>query len=214
MRAFAQLVLIAPDDGRVVGEYGKALLQQGRPDDAIVFLKHATTLKQDDSTFYSALGVAYDQKDDRKNAAASYERALALHPGDANVLNNYAVSRMLAGDLDGAQRLLTQAQASGTSNPKVASNLQMLAQMRAKKATSSKPAVAATPAANVNGAPGTAPPRTVVMQPVPSDPRTTPADHAKPAHKITASATKSAKATKTVAKSSPPPTLRTADQDE
>jgi Flp pilus assembly protein TadD len=213
VRAFAQLVLIAPDDGRVVGEYGKSLLQQGRPDDAIAFLKRATQLKQDDSTFYSALGVAYDQKDDRKDAAASYDRALALHPGDANVLNNYAVSRMLAGDLDGAQKLLMQAQASGSNNPKVASNLQLLAQMRASKAAGPKAAVA------VNGVPaggtaGTSAPRTLVMQPAPGDAHAATPGHTKPTHKITASTAKSSKTTKTVAKTSAPPTLRTADQDE
>src|SRR3954452_12199573 len=33
IRALAQLVLVAPDDPRIVGEYGKALVQQGRSDD-------------------------------------------------------------------------------------------------------------------------------------------------------------------------------------
>src|SRR5580765_1461028 len=35
LRALAQLVLVAPDDARVVSEYGKVLVQLGRSDDAI-----------------------------------------------------------------------------------------------------------------------------------------------------------------------------------
>ena len=132
--ALAQLVLVAPDDARVVGEYGKVLVQQGRSDDAVAFLKRAVQIKPGDWTLYSALGVAYDQMDDRKNAKVAYDRALLLHPGDPTVLNNYAVSRMLAKDYDSAQRLLTQAQAAGGSLPKIASNLQLLAQLRAANA--------------------------------------------------------------------------------
>ena len=129
--ALAQLVLVAPDDARVVGEYGKVLVQQGRSDDAVAFLKRAVQIKPGDWTLYSALGVAYDQMDDRKNAKVAYDRALLLHPGDPTVLNNYAVSRMLAKDYDGAQRLLMQAEAAGGTLPKIASNLQLLAQLRA-----------------------------------------------------------------------------------
>lgn len=139
-RVLAQLVLVAPDNPRVVGEYGKVLVQQGRSDDAAAFLKRATELQPNEWTFYSALGVAYDQMDDRKDAKAAYEHALALHPGDATILNNYAVSRMLGGDYDAAQKLLLEAQAHGANSPKVASNLEWLAQRRARK-----PAAGAAP---------------------------------------------------------------------
>jgi len=69
------------------------------------------------------------------------------------------VSRMLAGDLDSAQRMLTQAKAAGAVNPKVASNLDELMKMRAAKATAvaasaqvSKPvAVTAAPKHEVAG---------------------------------------------------------------
>jgi len=132
-RLLAQLILFAPTDGRVVGEYGKVLAQEGQSKDAVQFLQHAISLQGDDWTFYSALGVAYDQLDDRADARAAYEHALAMKPGESTVLNNLAVSRMLAGDLDGAQQYLQQAQASGGSNPKVASNLQTLARMRAAR---------------------------------------------------------------------------------
>jgi Flp pilus assembly protein TadD len=143
-RALAQLVLVAPDDPRVLGEYGKALVQQNRADDAVAFLKRAVEINANDWALYSALGVAYDQMDDRKNAKAAYDRALLLHPNDPAVLNNYAVSRMLAKDYDSAQRLLIQARAAGGDLPKIAGNLQLLVQIRASKAQASAGAKATT----------------------------------------------------------------------
>lgn len=125
-RSFAQLLLIAPDDARVVGGYGKVLEQQGHSQEALAFLKRAADLNPRDWSLESALGIAYDQLDDHANARMAYERALALKPGDASVLNNYAVSRMLAGDYANAKRLLAEAEARGVSNPKVALNLEKL----------------------------------------------------------------------------------------
>jgi Flp pilus assembly protein TadD len=227
-KTLGQLVLVAPDDPRVVGEYGKVLVQQGgRSEDAIAFLRRAVALKSNDATLYSALGVAYDQADDPKSAKSAYDKALALHPGDAVVLNNYAVSRMLAGDYDGAQKLLAQAQAAGGSNPKVASNLQLLAQMRASKATAPKSTQAPTskavqtttaaaqtktaaPAAPKNLLSGnTAQPTTVVMQQVPDDSHAGPMHKAAtPVHKVAAA---KAKPAKTALAKSDAPALRTAD---
>jgi Flp pilus assembly protein TadD len=59
VRALSQLMLVAPDDPGVVGEYGKALAQQGDARDAIAFLKRAAQLSPNDWTLYSAMGVAY-----------------------------------------------------------------------------------------------------------------------------------------------------------
>jgi Flp pilus assembly protein TadD len=125
-RSFAQLLLIAPDDARVVGGYGKVLEQQGRSKDAQAFLQRAVQINPHDWALQSALGVADDQLDDHKGARAAYQRALTLKPGEASVLNNYAVSLMLAGDYAGAKRMLAEAEARGVSNPKVALNLNKL----------------------------------------------------------------------------------------
>jgi Flp pilus assembly protein TadD len=132
-RTLAQLVLFAPNDGRVVGEYGKLLTQQGNSKDAVEFLTQAIALKADDWTFYSALGVAYDQAGNRANAKLAYEKALSLKPDEPTVLNNLAVSRMLAKDYAGAQHYLDQAKAGDDANPKIAANLAMLTQLRGDK---------------------------------------------------------------------------------
>lgn len=202
-KSLAQLMLIAPDDPRVVGEYGKALAQRGQSQDALSFLKRAIQLNPSDWTLYSALGVTYDQIDDRTNAKLAYEHALSLKPGDATVLNNYAVSRMLAGDLDGAQNLLAQAASQGTSYAKIANNTQMVADLRTQagqpvsnlnvaKTDVKKPVAAATKApAPVamqtlpppSNAIAQTEPKTVMMQQVPVDPLAGPVKTARAATK-------------------------------
>ena len=131
-RSLAQLLLIEPDDARVVGEYGKVLEQQGHSREALPYLKRAAQLAPNDWSIQSALGVAYDQVDDHVSAKAAYQRALALKPGEGSVLNNYAVSRMLAGDYAGAKRLFAQAETNGASDPKIAGNLEKLATLAPK----------------------------------------------------------------------------------
>ena len=126
MHLISQLMLVAPDDPRVVGEYGKLLVQQGRSDDAVQFLRRAVELAPTEWSVYSALGVAYDQLNDSADAKLAYEHALVLKPGEPAILNNYGMSRMLAGDAAAARALMLQAKASGSKDPKIDSNLALL----------------------------------------------------------------------------------------
>ncbi|HEX3754618.1 MAG TPA: tetratricopeptide repeat protein [Rhizomicrobium sp.] len=137
-RILSQLMLVASDDPQVVGEYGKTLLQRRKLDDAVAFLTRATQLKSDDWTTYSALGVSYDQLGNQAAAKIAYEQALALNPNDPSVLSNYALSRMLANDLDSAHALAQRARAAGgAADPKIARDIAMI------EAAASKPALAA-----------------------------------------------------------------------
>jgi len=166
-RILAQLTLVAPDNPNVIGEYGKALVQLGRPHDALDFLNRAVQLQPSDWSLYSAIGVAYDQDGDYSKAKGAYQQALALRPGNPGVLNNYALSRMQAGDLVTAHQLLTQASASG-ADPKIARNVALLASLTPAQSAAA-PAKAA-PASSV--AKNTLPPvnnGSVVMQQVPAD---------------------------------------------
>lgn len=180
--ALAQLMLIAPDDARVVGEYGKTLAQQGRTRDAVAFLQRAVQLEPTDWTLYSALGVAYDQADDHTQARHAYTHALAISPGQPSVLNNMAVSYMLTKDWAGAQRYLGQASAKGGAQPKISNNLTMLANLDMQvspAASTPKPAMpAVVQASTAAQAPSAtrqavAPPKsiqpTVVVQALPKD---------------------------------------------
>jgi Flp pilus assembly protein TadD len=195
IHVLSQLMLVAPDDVNVVGEYGKVLVQQGRAREALDFLNRALQLKGNDWTVYSALGVAYDQTGDYNNARLAYERALALKPGENAVLNNFAMSRMLAGDLPEAKRLIAQASA-GASDDRIARNQKLIAGLTPQAVTAVHTPVAAPAAAPVKAGsslpPAQKPPRqltqpaatklaggTIMMQAVPHDPKAGPAGKAK-----------------------------------
>lgn len=178
VKILSQLMLVNADDGRVVAEYGKVLVSQGRTREALDFLQRAVQLSANDWTLYSALGTAFDATGDYASAKTSYDRALQLKPGEAIVLNNYALSRAQAGDLVMAKSLITQA--SGKSqDPRVARNLAMITALTPTvPVTENKPAAPAVKTVSTNTAnvPTGAPrPLTssegkqVVMQAVPAD---------------------------------------------
>ena len=173
VRVLSQLMMMAADDPRVVGEYGKVLVQQGRSREGLDFLNRAVQLQQGDWSLYSALGVAYDQAGDYSSARGAYEQALALKPGEPAVLNNYAMSRALAGDLVTAKKLIADASAE-SKDERVARNMKMINSLNPKVAAIA-PALAARPATpNAAVVPRTLTPaegRNVVMQAVPSDPK-------------------------------------------
>ncbi len=213
VHVLSQLMLAAPDDPRVVGEYGKVLIQQGRARSAIDFLTRAVQLQQADWMLYSALGVAYDQVGDFANARAAYERALSLKPNETAILNNYAMSRMLAGDLPQAKKLIAMA-AAGSIDERVARNVKLIDGLAPSVvASAAPPAVYQAPAA---GKPATQPPNafvaqgtprplmkpgaTVMMQSVPFDPK---AGRFKPAKPATALAAHRAPAAPKVAAHKP-----------
>ncbi len=171
----SQLMLAAADDPRVTAEYGKALAQKGRAQDATQFLRRAIELSPNDWTLYSALGVSFDQLGDQANARLAYEHALMLRPNEASVLNNYALSRMLAKDPDGARALIARAQtAAGPSpNAKIARNVALIDSMAPQKAAAAeKPvAVAAAPKPAATAPVKTAPKLAVAAPQKPTGPQ-------------------------------------------
>ena len=158
----SQLVLVAPDDARVLGEYGKTLAAQGRPNDALAFLRRAIELQPNDWMLYSALGVANDEKGDYPAAKLAYGQALNLRPGEPTVLSNLALSHMLSGDLPGAETMLTQASQSGGDYPKIASNLALVKSLKPSQTTFGTVVAAIMPAQNMTQTGG------VVMQKLPA----------------------------------------------
>lgn len=167
VHVLSQLMMVAPDDARVVSEYGKTLIQQGRSREALDFLQRAAQLQQGDWTVYSALGVAYDQAGDYVSAKNAYERALVLKPGETTILNNYAMSRALAGDLTQAKSLITQASA-GSQDERIARNVKMIDGLT----PAVTPPAPGTPPADPKTIAVTAPkPGSVVMQAIPNDPK-------------------------------------------
>ena len=115
IKYLSQLMLVASDDPRVVSEYGKTLAAMGRASEAMNFLTRAQEQQSGDWTIYSALGVAYDELGNEKDAQINYERALALKPGEPSVLSNFALSRLLAKDMDNARKLAAQAETANAT---------------------------------------------------------------------------------------------------
>ena len=204
IHTLSQLMLVASDDPRVVGEYGKTLAEKGRAQEAVQFLTRATELQPRDWTLYSALGVAYDEAGDQISAGRAYEHALALRPGEPAILNNYALSRMLASDPAMARQLIASAaSAGGGSDPKIARNIALVNALAVQPAAAApvaeapQAAPANAPKAEVASREPTAPPKPivspaalpavpaatpkVVMQAVPVDPLAGPVkSHPKP----------------------------------
>jgi tetratricopeptide (TPR) repeat protein len=171
VKVLSQLMLVAADDPRVVGEYGKVLVQQGRANEALDFLRRAVQLQTNDWTLYSALGVAYDQKADYANAEAAYSRALQLKPGEGAILNNFAMSRLQAGDLDRARQLIAQA-ANASKDERVVKNATMIASLKAPPAGAPLGATglaASAPPHPLSRTLTAAEGNTIVMQAVPKD---------------------------------------------
>jgi Flp pilus assembly protein TadD len=163
IHTLSQIMLVASDDPRVIGEYGKTLAEKGRAQDAVQFLSRATELQPSDWSLYSALGVAYDQIGDQASARTAYEHALKLKPNDPSVLNNYALSRMLANDPETARQLVARAQsAGGAADPKIARNIEMVNRLAPEAVAQQKAAAASTPVAAPVSAPAT-----VTSQPLP-----------------------------------------------
>jgi len=166
IHTLGQLVLVAPDDARVLGEYGKTLVANGESQDAVAFLSRAVELQPGDWSLHSALGVAFDQIADYPNARRAYERALAVRPREPSVLSNAGLSRMQAGDLAGAQLLLSQAMQQG-GDARIASNLALVERLMANRpAPAAAPPPAPTPPA---AAPEAAPAATALTQPPASE---------------------------------------------
>ncbi len=77
-----------PRSYKLAMEYGIVLAETGRNDEAVAVLTRAAGIIDWDPELWNYLGVAYWNKGDLDQARAAYEKALALDPGYAVVLNN------------------------------------------------------------------------------------------------------------------------------
>ena len=197
VKHLSQLMLVASDDPRVVSEYGKTLASMGRATDAVNFLTRAQQLQPTDWTLYSAMGVAYDQLGDQANAKDAYEHALTLKPEEPSVLNNFALSRMLAKDPDMARKLVARAESANVAgDDKIARNIAMIRSL-APEAPVPPPVAMAAPAQSSAAtslqakvtvqAPATHDNR-VVMQRVPVDPLAGPVAKSAPQNTVATTA--------------------------
>jgi Tfp pilus assembly protein PilF len=95
--------------GRARRNAGVALLLTDRPQEAEQELEIAVELDPKSWRAWNALGRARDARQAWEEARVAYERALTLAPREAAVLNNFGMSKLSAGDPEGAAALFVRA---------------------------------------------------------------------------------------------------------
>jgi len=128
MQVLATLYQYHPSDPALLATYGRELVQAGQPDQAQPILAKAIAADGKDWKNYSAMGSALDQQAKYAEARDYYQRALAISPGNAAVMNNLGMSYALEGDLQQAEKTLREASdlPAGKSEPRLRQNLALV----------------------------------------------------------------------------------------
>ena len=122
------------DEGGTAKDYlarGRALLDEGRLNEAVKELSRAVSLDARLSEAHNLLAVAYDRKGLHDRARESFERALEHEP-DAQTLNNLGYSLYLSGNYRAAVARLKRAAKLAPADERIWNNL-ALAQSRLGK---------------------------------------------------------------------------------
>jgi Flp pilus assembly protein TadD len=122
------------DAGGTAKDYlarGRAMLEQGRLNEAVKELSRAVSLDSRLSEAHNLLAVAYDRKGLHDRARESFERALDREP-DAQTLNNLGYSFYLSGNYRAAVARLKRAAKLAPADERIWNNL-ALAQSRLGK---------------------------------------------------------------------------------
>jgi Flp pilus assembly protein TadD len=123
------------DEGGSARDYlerGRALLEQGRLNEAVAELSRAASLDPKLSQAHSLLAVAYDRKGLHDRAEDSYRRAMDANDRDPQALNNLGYSLYLSGNYRAAVDKLKKAARLAPADARILNNL-ALAQVRLGK---------------------------------------------------------------------------------
>lgn len=125
-------VMGADANARDYLDEGRAMLQEGRLNDAIAALSRATSLDPQMREAHNLLAVAYDRKGLHERARESFNRAIDLGETDAQALNNLGWSLYLSGNYRAAVERLKRAARLAPTDERILNNL-ALAQCRLGK---------------------------------------------------------------------------------
>ncbi len=112
-RAYTLALKSRPDFLRVREARGLILLAHEEDERARNDLARAIELNRDSWRAHNGLGMLSDRSGEHGIAQSHYNIALALNPESSAILNNRGYSRLLSGDLPGAEADLKQAAAAG-----------------------------------------------------------------------------------------------------
>ena len=113
-------------------ERGRALLEEGKLNEAVAELSRAASLDSKLSQAHSLLAVAYERKGLRERAEDSYRRSVEVNDRDPQALNNLGYSLYLNGNYRAAVDKLKRAARLAPSDSRILNNL-ALAQVRLGK---------------------------------------------------------------------------------
>jgi Flp pilus assembly protein TadD len=124
----------APQDGEVLGEYGKALADSGELAQAKDVLTRAYPEDRPDWTIMSVQGAVEDELGDHDGARRFYDEALKIAPGEPFLLNNLGLSYALTKQLPQAEATLREASANPHADVRVRNNLALVLSLEGKYA--------------------------------------------------------------------------------
>jgi Flp pilus assembly protein TadD len=112
-----------PKHKALLGEYGRALADNGRLQQGLDVLSRAHTPDQPDWRILNAQGAIHDQLGNFKEARRYYQTALKIVPDEPSVLSNQGLSHILSKDLAQAESILRRAAAQPRADKRVRQNL-------------------------------------------------------------------------------------------
>jgi Flp pilus assembly protein TadD len=127
-----RLAATYPKDMNILGEYGKALVDDGRLHQAADVLPQAHTPENPNWTILSAQGSVADQLGDHAQARDYYAAALKIVPNQPDVLSNLGLSYALSKQLPLAEKTLKLAVAQPGARARVRQNLALILALEGK----------------------------------------------------------------------------------
>jgi Flp pilus assembly protein TadD len=116
----------------LLSEYARLALELDQVERAQKLLEEADDPASPDWRVISARGTVFAKQGKYREAIPLYQRALALAPNQASVLNNLALALAMDGNAEQAETLLKQAVAQGGHEARVSQNLALVLSLQGK----------------------------------------------------------------------------------
>jgi Flp pilus assembly protein TadD len=133
-----QAAIKAPRDYEVLGEYGKALADNGDLQQARDVLNHSYPADRPNADFLSVQGAVADRLDDHMRAQQFYSDALKIKPDEPAFLSNLGLSYALSKNLDLADETLRRASTLPRADARIRQNFALVLALEGKFAEAEK----------------------------------------------------------------------------
>jgi len=110
----------------LASEYGRLALEAGNVSLAEKLLERADDPAKPDWKVISARGTVLSKKGSHREAIPLFERALALSPNNAAIMNNLAMAHAMNGEAPKAEEILRKASGLPGAGPRVRQNLALV----------------------------------------------------------------------------------------